>query len=133
MPPPTAATAGRKKTPASPGKPRRKTGKPAARSRPTLRWLWLIVVAAVFLVAYILDWDAVAQLLWACIMGQLGLTPRLVSLAIVLSGATALVVTFRGAPAPPPAKKRSRTPRTKTKPAQAKPAPPDNPVPVEPG
>jgi hypothetical protein len=136
MPSPTAATAGRKKTPASPGKPRRKTGKPLARSRPTLRWLWLIVVAAVFLVAYILDWSAVAELLWACLMGQLGLTPRLVSFAIVLTGATALVVTFRGAPAPPPAKKRSPTPRAKAKPVRTKPTPatpPDNPVPAEPG
>jgi hypothetical protein len=133
MAPPTAATAGRKKTPASPGKPRRKAGKPVARSRPALRWLWLIVVAAVFLVAFILDWSAVAQLLWACLMGQLGLTPRLVSIAIVLTGATALVVTFRGAPAPPPAKKRSPTPRAKAKPAREKVTPPDAPVPAEPG
>jgi flagellar basal body-associated protein FliL len=133
MPPSTNATAGRKKTPASPGKPRRKTSKQPARSRSTLRWLWLIVVAVVFLAAYILDWSAVAQLLWACLMGQLGLTPRLVSFAIVLMGATALVVTFRGEPVPPPAKKRSPTPRARKKPAQPKPAPPDNPVPVEPG
>jgi hypothetical protein len=136
MPPPTTAAAGRKKTPASPGKPRRKTSKPVARSRPILRWLWLIVVAVVFLAAFVLDWSAVAQLLWACLMGQLGLTSRLVALVIVLAGATALVLTFRGAPAPPPAKKRSPTPRAKAKPVRTKPTPatpPDNPLPAEPG
>ena len=131
MPLPTSAAAGRKKTPASPGKPRRKTGKPVARSRSALRWLWLGVIAAVFLAAYVLDWSAVADLLWACLMGQFGLTPRLVSLAILLGGTAALFLTFRAPPAPPPAKKRSAAPRARTK--REKAPPPDTPVPAEPG
>jgi hypothetical protein len=133
MPPPTAATAGRKKTPASPAKPRRKTSKPVVRSRSALRWLWLGVIAAVFLAAYVLDWSAIADLLWACLMGQFGLTPRLVSFAILLGGTTALFLTFRAPPAPPPAKKRSTTPRAKKKPAQEKAVPSDTPIPAEPG
>jgi hypothetical protein len=133
MPPPTTATTGRKKSPASPGKQRRKTSKPAVRSRLNLRWLWLGVIAAVFLAAYVLDWSAIADLLWACLMGQFGLTPRLASLAILLGGIAVLFLTFRAPPAPPPARKRSSTPRAKRKPAQEKAAPSDTPVPAEPG
>lgn len=116
MPPPTAAAIRRKKTPESPPDSRRrrasKPSKAATRSRLAVRRFWPIAViaAGVFLIAYILDWDAITTLMWDCLAGQFGLTVSLASFGVLfLLGCGAALLWHR--PIPPPPAKAPRKPR----------------------
>jgi hypothetical protein len=129
MPAPTAATQGRKRTPGSPAKsrPRQRAGKQQAsgRSRTAARRLWPVAIAAsfAFVVAYLLDFTAIAQLLFGGIAAQLGQHIRIVSVGVLLLCGCVLAWTSRH-PAPRPVAKaprkpRPRAPRTPQKPAAA--------------
>jgi hypothetical protein len=85
MPTTPAATPRRKKTPGSPGASRqRKRSGASARSPLAWRLRPIIVVAVgIFLIAYILDWSAVARLVWTCLAGELGPFARFASFAIL--------------------------------------------------
>jgi hypothetical protein len=136
MPAPTAATIRRKKTPESPPDSRRRRGskpsKAAARSRLAARRFWPIAViaAGVFLIAYILDWDAITALMWDCLAGQFGLTVSLESFGVLfLLGCGAALLWNRPIPQPaakPPRKARRSPARPKkterTEPEEAAPA-----------
>jgi hypothetical protein len=90
MPASTAAPPRRKKTPKSTGVFHRRirSGAPAASARwPLATWRLRPIAAVavvVFLVAYVLDWGAVARLIWMCLVGQLGPLRRIASFGILL-------------------------------------------------
>jgi hypothetical protein len=123
MPTPSAATIRRKKTPESPADSRRrrpaKPSKAASRSRLAVRRFWPIAViaAGVFLLAYILDWDAITALMWDCLAGQFGLTTSLAAFGVLfLLGCGAALLWHRPIPQPP-----AKTPRkARRSPARAK-------------
>jgi hypothetical protein len=129
MPAPTAATQGRKRTPGSPAKsrPRQRSGKKkaAGRSRPAARRLWPIAIAAfgAFVVAYLLDFTAIAQLIFGGLAEQLGQHIRIVSVGVLLlSGCVLAWTSLHPAPRPvakAPRKPRPRAPRSTEKPVRA--------------
>lgn len=102
MPAPSAATPSRKKTPASPGASRRRKRSDATARSPLAAWRLrpiIVVAVGIFLIAYILDWSAVARLVWACLAGQLGPFARFASFAILCLFGCTLAWTWRP-PAP---------------------------------
>jgi hypothetical protein len=111
----TANPASRKKRPKGASGPSRR--KPAvaggfARVRRTALRLAVIGGAStVFLAAFILDPDAVARLLWACLTGHAGLPARLAAFAIVLAVVYGIALMLRPSAASPPPVVRKRAPR----------------------
>jgi hypothetical protein len=128
MPESKAAAPGRKKTPGSPAKsrprPRSGTGKAPARSRPATRRLWPMAIAAcgAFSVAYVLDFSAIAHLIFASLAAQFGQHVRIVSVAVLLLSGCVLAWTSRH-PAPRPVAKAPRKPRTRPSRSTEKPVP----------
>ena len=137
MPAPTAATTRRKKAPDSPAGSRRPRGskpsKAAARSRLAARRFWPIAViaAGVFLIAYILNWDAITALMWDCLNGQFGLTVCLASFGVLfLLGCGAALLWQR--PLPEPAAKAPRKARrSPPQPKKAARAEPEEAIPAD--
>ena len=129
MPAPTAATQGRKRTPGSPAKsrPRQRPGKKQAsgRSRTAARRLWPVAIAAsvAFVVAYLLDFTAIAQLIFGGLAEQLGQHIRIVSVGVLLLCGSVLAWTARHPTPRPvakaPRKARPRAPRSTEKPVAA--------------
>jgi hypothetical protein len=145
MPASTDATPRRKRTSpppaASPRRASRTTGKKAASGKPGRRRWWPISMAAsvIFLLAYVLDPDAVGHLLWAGMGGRLGQRVRiaccivLILVGTVLAWAWSRPATEASGKTPPnvprPAaataeKKRRRTVRPATPPQDDR-SPPD--------
>jgi hypothetical protein len=125
MPAPTVATLRRKKTPGSPGGSQRRlrsgAHKSPAKAHLTAWRLRPVVVAAVgaFLAAYVLDWGAVARLMWACFAGQLGQPACIASFGtLLLLGCMLAWASHRPAPGPvakTPRKARRRLPSQQKK------------------
>jgi hypothetical protein len=135
MPAPTAAAIRRKKAPDSPADSRRrrstKPSKTAARSRLAARQVWPIAIAAaaVFLFAFILDWNSITALMWDCLAGQFGLTTSLVSFGVLfLLGCGAALLWQRPIPQPevkaPRKPRRAAAPPKKAEPTEPEEAPP---------
>ena len=131
MPSPTVATSRRKKAPESPGGSRKRKrsvpSKASARTRLATRRLGPIAViaAGVFLVAYILDWNSVTALMWACLDGEFGLLSSIVSFGILFLLVFAIALIWQR-PMPEPAAKAGRkTRQTVAKPKKAVPAQPE--------
>jgi hypothetical protein len=112
---PTPATRARRTKGAS-GRARGKSRKSGGAGRYVLarRVLAMCAAAVVFGAAFIVDTEAVARLLWACLAGRAGEPARLGAGAVVLLllGVIALVA-YRPAPAAKPRKRAARpAPRT---------------------
>jgi hypothetical protein len=94
-------------------------------------WPIAVIAAGVFLLAYILDWDSVTALMWACLAGQFGLLVSIISFGVLFllgSGAALLWRRPMPAPAAKAPRKARRPPAQPKKSAQAEPEeaiPPD--------
>lgn len=83
------------------------------------------------MLAYILDWDSVTALMWACLAGQFGLLVSIISFGVLFllgSGAALLWRRPMPAPAAKAPRKARRPPAQPKKSAQAEPEeaiPPD--------
>jgi hypothetical protein len=137
MPAPSAATTRRKKTPLAPADSHRRRGfrssKAAARSRLAVRRFWPIAViaAGVFLIAYILNWDAITGLMWDCLAGQFGLTVSLESFGVLfLLGCGAALLWQRPIPQSP-AKKNRKPRRSPARPKKTERAEPEEAIPAD--